>query len=325
MKNISVLPILVTIIFLFSVNNNAFSQSGERKYGFSIGPQFGFLYGQITELVHPTDTKGKYLSELIYEVKPIYYFGINLEVGLNDISFYNGFFGSLSFKIGLPRDSGIHQNRDWMSVQNSDLTHFSEHINQTDRYIQADLTLGSSLPVRYFYFKPFINFSWMNFSFTGKDGYGRYARDIVKGKTFYPIDDNPRKEDFSGQEVINYVQNWILLAPGCTVGTYALSPFYINLSFQISPFTYCTAVDQHFLKNTTYYDYTGWGLFIEGGGNISFKIKFFELSLEYAYRYIRDTKGITHMEEGNVKRLVANKSGAGISLMDTRVIAKIRF
>jgi len=354
MKNITVLSVLVTIIFLFSAINSLNSeelsenieQSNEeteaeitekrqRRYGASIGVHLGFIYGKSIELVYPTDTKGKYLSQLLWNMKPLYYSGINIDVGLNDIMSGKGYFSTLSFKAGFPVDSGIHENRDWMSIENSRLTHYSKHTNRTDNFFLIDWHNGISIPVSIFYLKPFINFSWMHFSFSGSNGHGTYARgkkydkdgipteDHSQNPTmFYPILDNPRKIDYYGK-LITYDQDWLLVAAGFSFGTNILSLFSINLSFQISPLTFCTAIDQHLTTGNTYYDYTGFGLFLEGGGNFSFKWNFLVLSLELNYRYVSNTRGYTVINKADY--YAPNESGAGLSLMDTRFIIKFQF
>ena len=360
MRNITFLPILVIIILLFSVNIPVYCEESEqitenkeqlteennifvnheqitvnktsimpvtlekpREYGFAIGPQFGFVYGQAIELVYPTNTKSKYLSELLWNMRPIHYSGIYAELGLNDIMSRPGFFSVFSFKTGLPGDSGIHENRDWMSIENSNLTHFSSHTNYTKKFFMADLYAGATIPVFLFYIKPFINSSWMRFSFSGRDGMGIYARSSGKD-TFHLISDDPLLYTYSG-EVITYEQNWLLIAPGVSFGT-ILSPFSFNLSFQISPFTYCAAIDNHITRKIFFYDFTGWGLFLESSGNVSFKWKFLELSVEFAYRRIGDTRGETYEKVNNSEYafLSSTESGAGLSLTDTRFVIRLR-
>jgi len=325
---------------IFEVNKNSEAVTGgkPKRYCLSIGPQFGFVNAQAVEIVYPTDTKGKYLSELLWNMKPLYYLGLQAEFGLFNIMSETGFFSVLSIKSGIPGDTGIHENRDWMSVENSNLTHYSKHTNRTNKFTMIDFKNGASIPLTYIYLKPFINFSWMNFSFSGIDGYGKYARgkkyddngSPVEDPSsypvmFFPITDNPRKYTYHG-EVITYEQNWFLLAPGFTLGTDILSPFSFDVSFQISPLTYCAAVDQHLTTKAIYYDYTGLGLFIESAGNVTFTWKFIELTYEFAYRYISDTKGETYQgrQSGDYIFLSPNKAGAGLSMTDMRFFVIFR-
>ena len=372
MRNISFFSVLV-IIFLFSVNysingeqltinNEQEAENNEqffvnhnisevnkepksgsvpknRSYGFSIGQQFGFVDAQAVEIVYPKQTEVKYLSELLWNMKPLYYMGILAEFGLDDIMSKAGFFSNLSFKTGFPGDTGIHENRDWLSFENTDLTHYSRHTNRTNRVIMIDFKNGASIPFTYVYIKPFINFSWMNFSFSGLDGYGKYARGKkyddngipIEDKSsypsmYFPINDDPKIVKYYS-EVITYEQNWLLIAPGITLGTKILTPFSFDISFQISPLTYCAAVDNHLTTKAVYNDYTGLGLYLEGTAYISFSWDFLELAYEAAYRYISDTRGITHQgSQGSDYTFKSpNEAGAGLSMMDMRLLFKFRF
>ena len=343
MKNISSFRFLVIIILTISVNTSVYCQKlpGERANTFSLGVSFGTVFGQAKELVYPTtDTKGELLSELLWDMKPLFYFNLQAEFGRTNPLSALGFYSSLSFKMGLPGDSGILQDRDWMSIENNGLTHFSEHTNKTGSFYWLDAKIGLSIPVKsFFYLKPFINGSWMYFSFSGRDGYGTYARykgcapdcEINKhsplckrdfSDIYYPIDDNPYLHSFEGEEVIRYHQHWLLIAPGISIGTNIFYPLSFELSFQISPFTYCAAVDNHIGRSAFFNDYTAWGIFLEPKGIISYSIGRFDLSLEAAYRYIGKTKGKTFINNSSFP--VENESGAGLGLLDARIFVKFR-
>jgi outer membrane protease len=317
-RNITVLQFLVTIVFLFSAINPAYCNDNNRIYSFTITPLFGFVYGQSHEFVYPTNTMGEFLSELLWDMKPVFYGGLKLDFGRTDIMSRLGFFSSVSFKIGFPGDSGLIENRDWMSVQNADLTHFSSHTNRTNEFFWLDVAVGLSVPVQsFFYLKPFISGSWMYFSFSGRDGYGTYAREKAIGSnTFFPIEQNPIHYSFEGMEVIRYRQDWFLAGIGLSLGKEVLSRFSFDISCQISPFTYCVAEDQHLTRQITFYDFTGWGFFVEPKSRFSFKWNQFLFSLEYAYRYIGKTRGKTYIGIGdhNVVFESTNASGAGLAV-----------
>jgi len=319
MKNITVLSVLVIIL---SVNSYA-----ERNYCFSLGPQFGLVSGQALEIVYPVtgETKGELLSELTWDMKPVFYYGIQAEFGLIDPMKKPGFFSSLSFNAGIPADSGIMEDRDWQSIENGDLTNFSSHTNKTNMFFQLDAACGASFPTNNNLLKLFISGSWMRFVFTGRNGHSKYAREKIKGShTYYPIDDNPDEQDFSGKEVIIYQQDWLLLAVGFSAGT-NLYPFFFNVSFQISPFTYCSAADSHLLTDKIFRDFTGLGLFVEPSFYMSFAVRQVELSLGLNYRHIGKTKGKSYINVNNAGfNLDSHKVGAGLSMFDSRFLASIR-
>lgn len=310
----------------------------QRAYGFSLGTQFGFVHGQAFELVYPGNTMGKYLSELRWDMKPVFYGGLTLDFRLVDIMSRPGFFSSLHFRAGIPGDSGRHENRDWMSFENANLTHFSSHTNKTREFFWLDVKAGVSIPVRsWFYVKPFISGSWKRFAFSGRDGHKIYARISCIhedgnrrwfclhegcGGFFHPIYDDPVTGTFSG-DVIRYEQNWFLAAAGFTIGTRVLHPFLFNFSFQISPFTYCAAKDEHLLRNKVFRDYTAWGLFIQPAVNLSFVIHPMELSLGFAYRRIFDTRGPAFASQHGAPFSPAGKAGAALSLVDISFLFRV--
>ena len=335
MKNIAVFTVLVIIIGAFTANNSAFCQilGKEGEYSFTFGTQYGFVHGMALEIVYPEggETKGEFLSELRWDMKGVFFYGTKLDFFRTDLMGGPGFFSSVSFKTGVPGDSGILENRDWMSVENGELTHFSSHTNKTRDYYWLDFSFGLTIPVSpYYYVKPFINGSWMHFSFAGRDGQGTYAREKTYNSltyyadTYYPIDDDPRNQPYEG-EVITYKQDWFLVAAGLSASTKMLHPFTFDLSLQISPFTYCAAVDEHLARKDTFQDYTGWGLFLEPSGVFSFSAERIDFSLDLAWRYIGKTRGETYMKHSNEKfYLAVNESGAGLSLFSANFLIRVR-
>jgi outer membrane protease len=286
-----------------------------------MGTGFGVICGQASELVYPVDTKGELLSELIWDMKPVVYLGLHADFGLADIMSGPGFFTSLSFKAGIPGKTGRMEDRDWNSIHNGALTNFSSHTNNTHKFFWLDINMGFSFPIKYFYIKPFLSGSWMQFAFTGSGGFYKYAKKISYG-TYAPIE-NATVEHISGK-VITYRQNWLLAAAGLSIGVNIFYPFLFELSFQISPITYCSAEDNHISRNTIFRDFTYYGLFFEPGGKVSYDYKNFNFSLEFFYRFIGSTKGDSF---SNVKnsgyKITQNKAGAGLSVMDIQFTFKL--
>jgi outer membrane protease len=337
MKNTSFLLTFFIIIHSLSAINPLFCQENEKigKYSFSLGTGFGLLNGEALELVYPLSEKinGELLSELTWEMKPVFYAGLNADLGLTDLLSGPGFFSSLSVKAGIPADTGYLIDRDWQSIENSNLTNYSIHDNETNELIWIDLAVGFSFPIKSLYIKPFISGSWMHFYFIGRNGYLKYADDIPKGSgsgIYEPIK-NASKVPISGK-VITYQQDWLLLAAGLSIGTNIFYPFSFDLSFQISPLTYCAAIDEHKERNVVFKDYTDYtdfnnlGLFLKPGCNISLDVKKIKFSLDVSYRYISETKGPSYRNSSNIGfSKVINKSGAGLSVMDCQFLVKLAF
>jgi outer membrane protease len=316
MRNITALTVLVIIIFISFAVNQAYSED-EKNYNFSVGWQTGFVYGRAVEIVYPVPeaTKGELLSELLWDMKPVFYLGVQFDFNYAILKKTPGFFSSLSFKAGIPRDSGNVEDRDWMSNVNSDLTHFSTHTNKTLNFLWLDalIGVGASLPkLPDVYIKPFISFSWTRFSFSGRDGSGKHYGVNVS---------------WSG-EVIRYKQDWLLISGGFAAGTKILNPLTFEISFRISPFTYCDATDEHLASGKVvneYRDFSFMGLFFEPACVISYSIKRFEFSLVFSYRHIGRTSGNSYKNENNAGFYLNDyKAGAGLSAFDTRLLFKIR-
>jgi outer membrane protease len=328
MKNITALAFLVIINCAFICINPLFSQGyGNGRYVFLVSTQTGIVYGQALEYVYPVQgqTKSELYSELRWDMKPVFYLGLQLDYELADIMRRLGFFSSVSLKAGIPKDSGVMEDRDWFSTENTALTNFSSHTNRTNSFFSLDASAGISLPIRsIFCIKPFLSVSWMHFSFTGRDGYYEYARSVpgYPGK-YYPINDDPEKWPLSG-DVINYKQNWFLAAAGFSVTTNVFAPFSVDLSLQISPLTYCIALDEHILRGKFFYDYTSMGLFFEPKLNLAFNMNRIDLMLNTAYRRIGKTRGKTYEKEKNtLSEIIQNESGAGLSIFDMCFLVRI--
>jgi len=293
----------------FSLPHTAHSQD----YGFSVGTQFGFVHGSAFEYVYnPPGAEREILSELIWDMKPVFYYGFSLDFSRKDLMSGPGFFASISFNSGIPADSGVMEDRDWYwPTTNNEWTHFSSSTNKTRDFFRLDAAAGASIPVRsYFYFKPFISGSWMRFSFTARDGYRKY-----------PNVEGPLEGD-----VCEYQQDWFLLAAGVAAGTNILLPFSFNLSFQISPFTYCAAIDNHLIResDTIFRDYAGWGLFLEPGASVSLKVERIEAALDFSWRFIGRTRGDSILiSDGKASR--NGEAGTGLSFIDTRLLVKFHF
>jgi len=342
MKNIAVFTVLVIIFFTITVNNSAHCQQHflsnmgdegkERKYNLSFGTQFGFVYGQALELVYPVsgETKGELLSELKWDMKPVFYYGIQLDFSRIDLMGAPGFFAEVSFKAGVPADTGVMEDRDWQSYENGALTNFSSSTNNTGEFYWLDAAIGASFPVRsFFYLKPFFSGSWMRFSFSSRNGYYKYARgkDSYNNPTkFFPINDNPDEGTLSGN-VISYQQDWFLIAAGISIGTKLLHPFSFELSFQISPLTYCASTDDHILREIVFKDFTSFGLFLEPKGSFSFNFERLEFSLEYTYRYIGRTSGESYKSYYFMSEdyyLSPEKAGAAMAVKNLSFIIKLK-
>ncbi|MDR0496025.1 MAG: omptin family outer membrane protease [Treponema sp.] len=301
------------------------SPLGAETKSFSISPQAGFLYGQSEEIVFMYPKSNNYLSELLWDIKPLVYAGIAANFEPIDPFNYTGLSSSLSLKIGIPLNTGIMEDRDWMNPSHNYPTHYSRHDNYTKSAILSDLSVGYSWRLNDFLsLKAFAEFSFMHFSWSGENGYYQYPT------TEYPANYPPWNDDLpkiyfeditKDGRVILYSQNWFIFAPGislkCRLGNITSLEGIINYT----PLIYCSDRDDHLLTGSTYYDYTFFGHYLKGSGafhisasdNLSF-------SLALSYKLITGTRGDIY--EG--KYYSENLAGTGFSAFDLAIAATIR-
>jgi outer membrane protease len=335
MKTITVFIFLVSILFFLvspGIQGDTPPAGKKSSYTFSIAALTGFLYGQGEEIVYLNETSRAYLSQLLWDMKPLFYTGTTLKVSQIDPLERFGFFIDLSLKSGIPHKTGIMEDRDWMNKRieekNDELTHFSSHDNYTQGAFLLDLAVGLSLPIAgRLVLQGYMDFSYMYFSWASQNGFTQYASEITTG-VYAPWDDTIPKSQHYGP-AINYQQEWCILTPGLAVHIpfpYGLS---LRLDARISPFIWCIALDDHFLKNIQYNDRTSQGgLLVEFQGEIAFAPHSrWELSLSLGYRSIQGLRGPTYERNtGKTNGLVVQNgsSGTGYRVLDTGLSVKIR-
>jgi len=298
-----------------------------RDYSFSLSPQFGFFYGQVEEIVYPSDinTKADLLSLLLWDLKPVFYYGFLMDFSPVKPMEKWGLFSGLSVKFGIPGPSGVMEDRDWQSVVNTELTNFSSHDNSARESFLLDFSTGVSFP---FYnallVKTFVNISYMNFRFYGENGYGTYARRLGDG-IYAPINDDPIKRQFSGR-VINYRQKWLYFAPGVSVG-YGYKDFFLaEISFMISPLVLCFDLDEHIERNLQFKDNMIGGIMLEPGFRFSMNLsKWLGISCDISWRHISGTRGPIYIRPiGFGKYKQEGEAGAGMSMLNTSLSLKVK-
>jgi len=328
MRNITIFTVLV--IMLNCIPSVAQEQS-DRSYTLSSWTSFGTFLGQAEEIVYPpSEFKAELLSQLLWDIIPVFYYGLSLDFSRAEPMEKWGLFGTLSLRNGIPGKSGTMEDRDWMSVQNTALTHYSIHDNRTNALFFFDVSAGLSLPLgQFLLLKPYIAMSYMHFSFTGQYGEGVYARETggAYSNIYAPIDDEPDYKSYANLEkVINYTQNWITVTPGIALGLYFFR-FYAELFFNISPLVSCRGMDEHLIGSRVFKDNMRGGLFLEPGGHFSFiASRRLEFAFDFSWRYMGGTRGETQAGSpiGTANLAPNGEAGAGLSLFNLGLCMKIR-
>jgi outer membrane protease len=328
-----IVPVFAVFVIIFCCAPVVQAQIN-KDYSFSLCPQFGFLYGHAEEIVYPTVTKAPMLSLLLWDMKPVFYYGFLMDFSPVKPMERWGFFSGLSMKYGIPGPSGVMEDRDWESVVNKELTKFSSHDNTTKELFLLDFSAGVSFPFfNALLVKTFVNISYMNFRFKGENGYGIYARETPpKSGIYAPIHDAPI-ENFSGWgTVISYSQEWFYVAPGVSVG-YGYKDFFLaEISFMISPLVLCVDLDEHYYNNyiggTQYRDNMRGGIMLEPCFRFSLTVsKWLGISCDISWRYISGTRGLIYerfpIGAGNYYQ-ATGEAGAGLSMLNTALLLKVR-
>ena len=323
--------ILVSII-LFSLAPLSADETPGR-YSFSITPLTGLLVGQSEEIVYKHSGSDKYLSQLLWDVKPLVYLGVAADFGPRDPFQGNGFISATSIKFGLPFKTGIMEDRDWKYPDNQNLTNFSRHDAYAEKLnILTDLSAGYSWRLKdYLAINAFGEFSYMRFSWVARDGYYQYLTsdsygNINPGQTWNANTTPKVKIHGDG---IRYVQNWLILAPGVSLKGRFNKLFSLEGNFCYSPLIYCADRDDHLVRNLIFWDYLYFGNYINAGGAFTFSPKSnLDLSLAVSYRYISGARGKTFQEDtkntpGQIFQSI-NDAGAGYSVLDIELAVKIR-
>jgi len=299
-----------------------------KDYAFSLSPQSGFLYGHVEEIVYPPpEMKADLLSLLLWDMKPVFYFGLLMDFSPVRPMERKGFFSGLSIKSGIPGPSGRMEDRDWMSKKNAGLTHFSSHDNITKEVFLLDFSAGFSFPFfNFMLVKTFVNISYMNFRFYGENGYGIYARETPPYSGIYAsIDDEPKKTSFNGK-VISYSQEWFYAAPGVSLGFGYKEYFLAEISFIITPLVLCAGLDEHKGRNIQFRDKMTGGVMLEPGFRFSvFAAKWLNISCDISWRFISGTSGPSYYRPigiGDYKQ--EGEAGAGLSMLNTALLLKVK-
>jgi outer membrane protease len=301
----------VIFLFFFSATSLLFSESENNlenqksSYEFSTGLFLGMLHGTSFELVYKTPTIP--LSELQWEIKPLFYIGSFLQFSQSNPIEKNGFYSKLTLKIGFPTESGFMEDRDWLATENN-LSHFSKHTNTTNNTILFDISLGYSFSIlSTIVITPLFGFHLMYYDWIAEDGYVQYAKD---GNTW----NNSLPQIPSKGSVVGYSQTWKILSFGLSIKYPFLKRFILEGSFLYSPFIWVDTIDNHFLRNTEgirFYDKIERGYLLEP--SLAFYIIFnqkIKLHLNASYRYINDSKGYSYAYD-NKDNSFLNKSLAG--------------
>ena len=299
-----------------------------RTYGFSISPLFGIIYGQAEEIVYRSAASNDYLSELLWDLKPLLYTGFAADFGPKNPFLHSGFFAAASVKFGLPLRTGFKENRDWFNETHNHFTNFSRHEAFSRNAILLDISAGVSWRLsNSLVLRTFAEFTFMHFSWSAENGFAQHPAPPWAHAP--PWNENLPKTWIHGPVVL-YRQNWFILSPGISLKARPGNAFSIEGKINYSPLIYCRARDDHLLRDTIFFDEMFFGHYINGEMRFIFSPrKNLDLSFSASYRFITGTRGNTYMERTGVNIIRwpvrhYNTAGAGYSALDLGLRLTVR-
>jgi outer membrane protease len=258
MKSIVVFSVFVCLILCPPLGAESF------PYALSFSPQFGFLYGQGEEQVYLSEDSDKLLSQLLWDLKPLYYGGMKLEFARRDPLAGFGLFSTLFLKFGIPMETGVMEDRDWQEPGGR-LTKYSRHDALSNGALILDLAAGPNIPAGPFLaFRPSLGFSYNRFSWTGRDGYKHYSK-----SNSVPLEDSDPRIPISGT-VVSYSQDWLYMPLGFSLLIMPGRRFSGILWLYAGPVFKFAGLDNHHLTFFQYKDESKGGYFLEPGGEFRF-------------------------------------------------------
>jgi outer membrane protease len=317
MKHILFLLFLVMMLFNLAA----------KEHNFSIGGSLGLLNGQAEETVYRASYSNYKLSELLWNFEPLTYAGLDIKYSWLKPGNRWGFFTNGSFKLGFPGETGVMEDRDWMTLNSPNwLTHYSVHNNKTKSANLTDLNLGASFLIfKKFLLKTYISYHYMYFSWAASGGSILYPTWDIDGDGesdgdhyYFPF--------YNIGTVGTYEQTWHIVSPAISFYGEFNRFFDIEISFGVTPFIWCASVDHHLLRDLVVTDDLKGGVFIEPSLLFSYKPSdHFVLSFSFTYREISETRGDgIYKYVGEPSFTATNQSGAGYKAFDIGIIAKYR-
>jgi outer membrane protease len=303
MKNIYVFIFFVSTLGVFFNLPRVTAESalalpfGKLPYTLASSVSFGIFYGQGEEIVYHDIDKDTYWSQLLWDIKPLWYYGYALSYGLEDPLEKAALFAELLLRSGIPADTGVMEDRDWNAPDHG-YSQFSTHTNLTQGAILADIGLGLTFPIRKrVLLKTGLWFSWMRFSWDARDGYYQHAEgDRLGSYGSFELWDPSIEKIYVFGPAISYDQEWLILSPGFSLLVPFQRMFSLEFSLLWSPFIKAAGLDTHHgSHDVQYWDSMPSGaMLFEPRGEFTFSPhKKLSLSWYIAYRHISGARGTT--------------------------------
>jgi outer membrane protease len=282
--------------FVIMVSAPGFGLDRE-KYEFTLGLGSGLYYGTSHEISYQGGRSDQYLSELQWEIKPLFLVHLNASLGPRKTYRRRAFFADLDVGIGVPAETGVMEDRDWLpnSTVPGSLSLFSSHENHTKIAVTAGGSSGISFPLgSWFFIRPLIALDYMYFKWEGRNGYLQYGPSSSDLNNVDRPDNKPWNPSWPRSSIagkgITFEQHWFILSPGVRFG-FNLNALSLECSFRITPLVFCYSVDNHHLRGLVFREFMFFGIYLEPQLKLGYDLGRVRLEGFAAYRYISETRG----------------------------------
>jgi outer membrane protease len=255
-------------------------------------------------------------------MKPLVYLGADMNLIWKKPSSKWGFFAGLNVKVGIPGETGIMEDRDWIDVNynvtphiSDRLTNYSVHTNRTNWAVLASAKFGGSLKkFDVVLIKPFVSYDFMVFAWSA-----------LGGSILYPYQSIDKKYYPKSQEVGTYMQTWHVLSPGISFSGDFNSRFSGEVSFKMTPLVLSYNVDNHILRSTIFTDLLLFGFAIEPSFVMTYTHnENFAFTFGANYRNISFLRGDETSTTNGKTTVYADIGGAAYEAWDVTLGVKFR-
>jgi outer membrane protease len=322
MKSITVFAVFVCLILCPPLG----AETSSFPYTLSLSPQFGVFYGQGEEQVYQSEDTDSLKSQLLWDIRPLFYWGGKLEFAQRNPVGGFGFFAALSAKAAIPGKTGIMEDRDWLAP-GGELSHYSRHDAFGLGALILDLSAGPNIPVgRFLAFRPTMGASYSRFSWASRDGYRRYNSGFAGGNDV-PLKDSDPEIPENGA-MVSYLQDWLYMPLGLSLLVTPDRLFSGSIWFYAGPVLKFKGLDEHHRRLTQFRDEMEGGYFLEPGGEFRFNPwKHLSLRIYGSWRYFAaDSHGKSYSQTDGESEwgFLGNISGGALQTMDLGIGLEVR-
>jgi outer membrane protease len=315
--------LLVFVLFVVSGFSVSAQSTGRNSPGLFYDVSLGLLNGAGEEIVYRDKSSDTKLSQLLWEMKPLFYFGAGMHYHWLKPEKNWGVFAGALYKFSfIPAKTGVMEDRDWMAEYYPDfLTHYSVHDNRTEETQRVDANIGLSFRIaKKYLLKAYVAYEFMHFSWTARGGSLLYPDWDINGDG-KPDGDHDYLKPI---DVITYKQDWHMVSPGIAFYGEFNRYFDLELSLKLSPFIWLSTKDNHLLRNLVITDNLDGGFFVEPSLIFSLKANNSIISISVEYKNISGTRGDAKYNDNGTSTTYKNMGGAGYSAFDVGITAKTR-